>query len=294
MKRDIIKIDEDLCNGCGDCVPNCHEGALQVIDGKVRLVSELMCDGLGACIGHCPTGAITIEKREAEPYDETAVIKDMIPKGINVINAHLKHLAEHKQDAFLKEALDYLTAHKEELPFEIKDLVGRIEQQDPPKMPGHGCGCPGAKTISFDNDIDGLSVDEGQTVSVKSELRQWPLQLHLVNPLAPYYQNADVLISADCVAYAMGNYHSTMLKGRSIAIACPKLDSDMEIYVEKIKMMIDDAKVNTITVAVMEVPCCGGLLHMVQEAVGKAQRKVPVKCMVIGLRGEVISEEWTS
>ena len=214
MKRDILKIDEELCNGCGQCVPNCHEGALQVIDGKVRLVSELICDGLGACIGHCPEGAITIETREAEPYNETRAIEKP------------------------------------------------------------------AQTLN-DTPTDQPSV-----------LRQWPVQMHLVNPNAPYFRSADLLLAADCVAFSMGDFHSKHLKGKSLAIACPKLDQGTDSYVEKLTAMIDIAKVNTITVMMMEVPCCGGLLHMVRTALSNASRKVPVKKMIVGISGNVLQEEW--
>jgi len=130
MKRDIIKIDEELCNGCGLCVPNCHEGALQVIDGKVRLISDLMCDGLGACIGHCPEGAITIEHREAEPYNETAVIEDMIAKGKNVIIAHLKHLKDHNETGFLNEGISYLKNNENNLNFDLNEVLNKIQNNE--------------------------------------------------------------------------------------------------------------------------------------------------------------------
>jgi NAD-dependent dihydropyrimidine dehydrogenase PreA subunit len=230
MKRDILKIDEKLCNGCGQCVPNCHEGALQVINGKVRLVSELMCDGLGACIGHCPEGAITIETREAEPFNETLVMDKM-----------------------------------------------------------NGSGCPGSRVSVIESPEDGR-----QTVPTDqpSELRQWPVQMHLLNPNAPYLRGSDLLLAADCVAFSTGNFHSRHLKGKSLAIACPKLDHGTDTYIEKLTAMIDTAKVNTITVMMMEVPCCGGLLQMVRNALSKASGKVPVKQMIISLSGGVLKEEW--
>lgn len=236
MKRDILKIDENLCNGCGQCVPNCHEGALQVIDGKVRLVSELMCDGLGACIGHCPEGAITIETREAEPYN-----------GLLEVHNHGPH-HEHADS-----------------------------------------GCPGSKAVMIER-----KQDDNRIVSADqpSELRQWPVQMHLLNPDAPYIRGSDLLLAADCVAFSMGNFHSRYLRGKSLAIACPKLDHGTDIYVEKLTAMIDVAKVSTITVMMMEVPCCGGLLQMVKNASASATRKVPVKQMIISLSGEVLKEEW--
>jgi NAD-dependent dihydropyrimidine dehydrogenase PreA subunit len=302
MKRDIIKIDEELCNGCGQCVPNCHEGALQVIDGKIRLVSELMCDGLGACIGHCPEGAITIETREAEPYNETRVMEQMKDKGKNTIIAHLKHLKEHGETGFLHEGVSYLKDNRAVLNFNLEEVMqevhnhGKVAQapqvintQSHQKGYDEG-GCPGSRTMVIEK--PGKTNDQGSLSGQPSELRQWPVQLHLVNPNASYFQGSDLLLAADCVAFSMGSFHSDHLKGKSLAIACPKLDNGTNIYVEKLTSMIDNAKVNTITVMMMEVPCCGGLLQMVRSALANASRKVPVKKMIVGISGEVIQEEW--
>ena len=154
----------------------------------------------------------------------------------------------------------------------------------------HEGGCPGARTMSFK--INETNTTEGNTVSEKSELSQWPVQMHLINPMASYFQDADVIIAADCVAYALGNFHSKYLKGRSLAIACPKLDNGQEIYVDKIRSLIDDVGVNTISVMVMQVPCCSGLVQMVKTAASSAQRKVPVKYTVVGIQGNILKEEW--
>ncbi|HKK42289.1 MAG TPA: 4Fe-4S dicluster domain-containing protein [Bacteroidales bacterium] len=239
MKREILKIDEELCNGCGQCIPNCHEGALQVIDGKARLVSEVMCDGLGDCIGHCPTGAIEIETREAEPYDEALVMKQ---------NINTQHI--HNSNG----------------------------------------GCPGSRAMVIEKTVPAafgtILYDQ------PSELRQWPVQMHLINPSASYFNGADLLLAADCVAFSTGSFHSKYLRGKSLAIACPKLDHGTESYVQKLTALIDKAKINTINVMMMEVPCCGGLLQMVKTAQAKASGKVPVKSTVIGIGGEVLSEEW--
>jgi NAD-dependent dihydropyrimidine dehydrogenase PreA subunit len=304
MKRDILKIDEELCNGCGQCVPNCHEGALQVIDGKVRLVSELMCDGLGACIGHCPEGAITIETREAEPYNETLVIEQMTDKGRNTVLAHMKHLKEHGETGFLQEAVSYLRSHRSDLAFDPDAVITEVHNhmnplfsvasakavQDRAKPHQHESGCPGSRTMVIEKPENNLS---GAAVSSQpSELRQWPVQMHLVNPNAPYFRGADLLLAADCVAFSMGGFHSNHLKGKALAIACPKLDSGTDSYVDKLTAMIDISKVNTITVMMMEVPCCGGLLQMIRTALSRATRKVPVKKMIVGINGEVLQEEW--
>ena len=288
MKRDILKIDEDLCNGCGLCVPNCHEGALQVIDGKVRLVSELMCDGLGACIGHCPEGAITIENREAEPYNETRVMEQMIAKGKNTIIAHLKHLKDHGETGFLKEGIDYLKVNRENLGFDFMEVIHEVHNHGNHQLQAGG-GCPGSRAVVLEKPHTNT---QNAVADQPSELRQWPVQMHLLNPNAPYLRGADLLLAADCVAFSMGNFHSRYLKGRSLAIACPKLDHGTDIYTEKLTAMIDMAKVNTITVMMMEVPCCGGLLQLVRNASARAERKVPVKQMIISLSGEVLQDQW--
>lgn len=302
MKRDILKIDEELCNGCGQCVPNCHEGALKVIDGKVRLVSELMCDGLGACIGYCPEGAITIETREAEPYNETRVMEQMKDKGKNTIIAHLKHLKDHGESGFLHEGVTYLKDHRAELNFNLNEVLTDVHNHGITtatalKKPGQthnpdhqGGGCPGSRTMVIEKPIQ--SGNPAVTNDQPSELRQWPVQMHLVNPNAPYYRDSDLLLAADCVAFSMGNFHSNHLKGKSLAIACPKLDHGSEIYVEKLTAMIDVAKINTITVMMMEVPCCGGLLQMVRAALANASRKVPVMKIIAGINGEILQKEW--
>jgi NAD-dependent dihydropyrimidine dehydrogenase PreA subunit len=300
MKRDILKIDEEKCTGCGQCVPNCHEGALQIIDDKVRLVSELMCDGLGACIGHCPEGAITIETREAEPYNEIKVIEQMTSKGKNTIIAHLKHLKDHGEAGFLHEAVEYLNDHQESLNFSFPEVQREVHnhgktsgQHHPSHIHGHvseGGGCPGSREVVLER--SGSNESGTFRDDQPSELRQWPVQMHLLNPNAPYLKGSDLLLAADCVAFSMGNFHSRHLKGKSLAIACPKLDHGTDIYVEKLSAMIDLAKVNTITVMMMEVPCCGGLLQMVKAAQSNSSRKVPVKQMITSLTGEVIKEEW--
>jgi NAD-dependent dihydropyrimidine dehydrogenase PreA subunit len=298
MKRDILKIDEELCNGCGQCVPNCHEGALQIIDGKVRLVSELMCDGLGACIGHCPEGAITIESREAEPYSETRVMKQMKDKGKNTIIAHLKHLKDHGERGLLQEGVSYLKDHRAELSFNLDEVINEVHNHGKvasiPKhtqQHGHeGGGCPGSRTMVIEK--PNKASESTQLFEQPSELRQWPVQMHLVNPNAPYFRGADLLLAADCVAFSMGGFHSNHLKGKSLAIACPKLDHGTESYIEKLTSMIEVSHLNTITVMMMEVPCCGGLLQIVKAAQAKASRKIPIKKIIVGINGEVLQEEW--
>ncbi|MBV5348688.1 4Fe-4S binding protein, partial [bacterium] len=243
MIREIVNIDEDLCNGCGVCVPNCHEGALQIIDGKARLISELMCDGLGACLGHCPEGAITIEKREADEYDEVLVVQQIIPKGRNTLVAHLKHLKEHGETVFLKQAVGYLRMHANEIPFSIDEVTAEVHST---KVESSGCasgGCTSSQAVSFEPQNLRFA-PAAATTEAPSALRQWPVQMHLINPAASSFQGTDLLLAADCVAFSLGNFHSKHLAGKSLVIACPKLDQGKEIYVEKIRRLIDDARVN--------------------------------------------------
>jgi ferredoxin len=285
MKRKIIRIDEEKCNGCGLCIPNCQEGALQVIDGKVRLISDLFCDGLGACIGHCPEGAIEIEEREAEPYNERKVMEIISKKGKNTILAHLSHLRDHNEQEFLNEAISYL-----------KENNIDMNENDMNPMQGTACGCPGSAARDFR--IDEEQVENAGKIAASgvadapSELRQWPVQLHLLNPQASYFKNADVVLAADCAAFAMGNFHSHFLKGKSIAIACPKLDTNKESYVQKLTSMMKESKINTLQVVIMEVPCCGGLVQMAESARENSGLKVPIKVSVVSVQGSVLEEEW--
>jgi ferredoxin len=300
MLREVVRIDEEVCDGCGACIPNCHEGALQMIDGKARLISDLMCDGLGACLGHCPQGAITIEEREAEAYNETKVMEIMVGKGENTVVAHLQHLKEHNELEFLKEGVQYLKDHAAQLDFSITEVMSRVHHAmvEEPQL---ACGCAGSEARSFNPQsmpggtvpvAGAFSLADGTPAGQPSELRQWPVQMHLINPGASYFRQADLLLAADCVAYSLGNFHSKWLNGKALAIACPKLDSGLESYVEKIRGLIDDAKINTLTVMMMQVPCCGGLLQMVRMAAGQAERKVPVKKIIVGVEGDILSEEW--
>lgn len=290
MLREIVRIDETLCDGCGECVPNCHEGALKIIDGKARLISELMCDGLGACLGHCPQGAITIEKREADEYDEEVVISQMIKSGKATVFAHLKHLQEHAETGYLEEALAYIKSNKETMPFSIKEVHEFLHGKNGSSpQNGSACGCQGTAAVTFDT-TDLKMVTPGGEVS--SALSQWPVQMHLINPGASYFRGADLLVAADCAGFAYGNFHNDFISGRKMVIACPKLDQGKDIYIQKLIRLIDEARVNTITVVIMEVPCCGGLSQMVQMAAQMANRKVPVKEIVLSIKGEVLTEEW--
>ncbi len=240
--RNIVRIDEARCDGCGQCVTACVEGAIALVDGKARLVSESYCDGLGACLGHCPQGAIAVEPADAAPFDEAAV-------------------ARH--------------------------LGGGDQHARPAAPPAHApsSSCPGSRVMSFPAS---QPADRSDAAPARSALRQWPVQLHLVPPTAPYFRAADVLLAADCVAYAAGNFHENWLPGRALAIACPKLDTHQEIYLDKLVSLIDDAEIASLTVMVMEVPCCGGLVRLAQEALARSARFVPLAVAVIAVNGGVL------
>jgi Pyruvate/2-oxoacid:ferredoxin oxidoreductase delta subunit len=284
MKRKIIIIDEKKCTGCGLCIPNCPEGAIQIIDGKARLVSDLFCDGLGACLGNCPEGAISIEERDASPYDERRVMENVVNQGKSVIIAHIKHLKEHNETEYLKDALAFLSEHS----IEINELDEKPKTQEKQHTPF--AGCPGSRSMRLGHNEN--KIEKAETDSRTSHLGHWPIQLHLISPSAQHYKGSDMLLAADCVAFSVGDFHKDFLKGKTLAIACPKLDDGKEIYLEKLVSLIDDAQINTLTVMVMQVPCCGGLLHLAQQAVQRASRPIPIKAIVVGINGEVLSEQW--
>jgi len=273
-KRKIISIDEERCNGCGLCIPNCPEGALQMIDGKARLISDLFCDGLGACIGECPQGAIAIAEREAQPYDEKKVMANIAAQGPNVIAAHLEHLKGHGEKEYLKQAVEYLRQNGIEVP-----------SREPHAGHGHGGGCPGSAVKDFrDKKAPAAARPSNRR---QSQLGQWPVQIRLVPPRAPFLQDADLLIAADCVPFAYADFHDDLLAGTVLLVGCPKLD-DIEYYREKISEIIKTNDLRSVTYAHMEVPCCSGLTGVIQDAIAASGRKIPFKEAVISIKGERI------
>jgi NAD-dependent dihydropyrimidine dehydrogenase PreA subunit len=270
MKRKIIKIDEEKCTGCGLCIPNCQEQAIKIINGKARLISDAVCDGLGACLGECPEGALALEEREAEPFDEKVVLENLLQKEAVVSGDHLKKQTKGGDAELHKESGNFLKLIK-------REQAGR--------------SCPGSAPAVFEKKIP-VVANAAQGNLQQSALSHWPIQLHLINPVADFFSGKDVVLAADCVAYSLADFHSRFLQGKILAIACPKLDRDIEVYVEKIRRMVDEAKINTLTVVMMQVPCCRGLLQMAQAALQKAARKVPLKAIVISTQGEVLSEDW--
>ncbi|MBU0985543.1 MAG: 4Fe-4S binding protein [candidate division Zixibacteria bacterium] len=236
--RDIIVIDEDLCDGCGDCITACAEGALELVDGKARLKAEILCDGAGVCLGHCPTGALTVIKREADEYSEAAV-----------------------------EA-------------ELKKTAAPTLQTLP-----NSAGCPGMAARQWTQPV--AAPRPTALSGGASQLTQWPVQLMLVSPQAPYFKNADLLITADCVPFAHPGYHDTFLKGRALAVGCPKLD-DLQHYLDKLTQIFAANNLRSVEVLLMEVPCCNGLGQATQMARQQAGQSFPIKITTIGIRGDIL------
>ncbi|GAB1468591.1 4Fe-4S binding protein [Candidatus Cloacimonadota bacterium] len=272
MKRQIIRIDEEKCTGCGVCIPGCPEGALQIIDNKARLVSDLFCDGLGACLGTCPEGAIEVEEREAEPYNEAIVMKNIMAAGENTIKAHLKHLADHGELTYHAQALEILKA-------EGYDTESLCQEET------MACGCSGTHTKVIDRQETSSKAMEG---SLNSALKQWPVQLTLMNPAAGYFDNADLLISADCVPYAYGDFHRRFIQGKIVITFCPKLDADIESYIDKLAQIFVLHTIKSVTIVRMEVPCCGGTEVIIKRALEKAGKLHFVKVYVVSVDGNLI------
>lgn len=259
--REIIRIDEDLCNGCGDCVPSCAEGAIQIIDGKAKLVAENLCDGFGNCLGTCPTGAIIIEKRRADEYDEAAVER---------------HLAGAKNSS-MPASISVATA----VP------VAMAKAHQPLGHHSHGGGCPGSAMRSFAAPVQTLSTADIETQP--SALTQWPVQLMLVPPTAPFLRGRDILLVADCCPFAYADFHKKYLAGNALLIGCPKLD-DLGHYKNKLAETFRHSGCTGVTVMIMEVPCCHGLKMAAQEALKESGASVPLKEVVVGIRGDIIRE----
>lgn len=255
--REMVKIDEDKCDGCGLCVPSCAEGAIQIIDGKARLVADNLCDGLGACLGDCPQGAITIERREAEEFNEEAV------------ETHLKKMGREP------------VPHAQPEPAVSGCPSAQVKSFAPPAHAGGGC--PSARLMNFDKSETSSSDSSGQR---PSELRQWPVLMNLVPPTAPFLEGKELLLSADCVPFAYADFHKDILKGRSLVVGCPKFD-DAEHYIEKLTAMIKVGGINKIVVAHMEVPCCSGLIAIVRQAIDASGVDLPFETIKIGVQGDL-------
>ncbi len=277
MKRKIIEIDEALCNGCGACLPNCPEGAIQIIDGKARLVGEHCCDGLGACLGTCPLGALQVVEREAAPYDETLVMRNIIKQGVGTIKAHLLHLKDHNEEAYYQQAVAVLHEAGLSVP-EFETSVSPLP-----------CGCPGTLSKLLKNATSGPANKESSSMvaPVESQLRQWPIQLKLLNVNAGFFDQAELLIAADCTAFALAGFHAELLKGKILVIFCPKLDGANEEYIEKLQEIFSRHEIKSVTVARMAVPCCGGTVSIVSEALKRAGIQLPIEVKIIDMDGSI-------
>jgi Pyruvate/2-oxoacid:ferredoxin oxidoreductase delta subunit len=243
--RKIVKIDEEKCTGCGLCIPNCAEGALQIVDGKAKLMSEKFCDGLGACLGHCPQDAITVIEREAEDFDEKAV------------EVHLLHKQKESQS-----------------------------QPQPEPQPVF-TGCPSSRAMHFK--VPETLAEPASTTRSVSQLTQWPVQLKLVPINAPYFEDADLLVAADCVPFAYPDFHRDFLKGKAVVMGCPKLD-DIQYYKEKLTEIFRANSIKSVTIPYMEVPCCFGLVKATEDAIAASGKNIPLKKVKIGIRGDTKPE----
>ncbi len=250
--RKIITIDEEKCDGCGNCVPGCVEGALQIVDGKARLVKESYCDGLGACLGECPQGALTVQELEVEDYDERGVLDYLGQKSPELVQRHVEHLAEHG----IKSSYVAPTIAPQRAPVAICPSV-RMDAWVPPTLGDQG------------------APDAAGGQRVKSELRQWPVQLTLLPPNAPFLYQANLTLIADCVPFANPNMHADFLRDGAIAVGCPKLD-DGQAYIRKLAQMIQASDIQSIRVAYMEVPCCRGLVFIAQQAIQLSGKDIPL------------------
>lgn len=252
LKRKIVRIDEEKCNGCGLCVPSCAEGAIQIIDGKAKLVKDQYCDGLGACLGECPQDAISIIEREAEEFNEHAAME------------HVKSI---------KMGGNILTHEKSKKPNDHHSH-------------GHS-GCPGSNVrILKDEKPTPEEYSESDIAfSLKSQLRQWPVQISLVPVNAPYFKGASLLVTADCVPFAYADYHPALLKGKVVLIGCPKLD-DIDFYIDKLTAIVKSNDLKDVTVAFMEVPCCSGIVYAVEQAVKASGKNINIRRVLISIDGK--------
>jgi len=247
--RQIVKIDEELCDGCGECLPSCAEGAIEIIGGKARLKAENLCDGMGACLGICPQGAITIEERPADDFNETEI--------------HIQ----------------------QESPMQSRTItVGNA-----PQVPPHRGGCPGARMQIFSESLDNDKIGINENIDdPPSALSHWPVQLMLVPPMAPFLRGRHIMLTADCVPFARPDFHERFLKGNAVLVGCPKLDN-LPFYKEKLTEIFKNSGCTGVTVLTMEVPCCGGFQTAARQALEDSGQKLSYDEIVISVRGQILS-----
>ena len=251
MKRKIITIDEELCDGCGNCVSACSEGALQIVEGKAKLVKEDFCDGFGDCIGECPSGALKIEEKESNPFD---------------IEATKQYL---------------LQAKGSEAVWRMEEAQKKHEAKEEKNLP---CGCPGSMIQTIPLTTSSPLSSHGR---LEPQLRNWPVQIHLLPLKAQFYEETDLLIAADCCSYAYAGFHQDFIRGRTLAIGCPKLDN-ADTYSEKLAAILKENDIHSVSIAYMEVPCCAGLVKLVEAAVKDSGKEIPVRKTKIGIQGRIV------
>ena len=286
MKRNIINIDQEKCTGCGECIPACPEGAIQMIDGKARLVSDLHCDGLGACIGDCPFGAITTEFREAEPYNEQIVLKNILPQGTNVLIAHLEHLWSHGEIILYNEAIAYLQEIQVPIPegFTEKGKIPERLVVKPGELKIETCVeggvCP-SENQNLTSDDPPLNLNTEPSPKPKkrdyspSLLSNWPIKIKLTQVKTQTFHNANLVIAADCVAGCVPDFQQKYLPEKILLMGCPKFD-DQEYYIEKLAQIFKLNAIQSIQALIMEIPCCSGLEHIISEALTKSGKMADI------------------
>jgi NAD-dependent dihydropyrimidine dehydrogenase PreA subunit len=258
VKRQLISIDEERCDGCGVCVPSCAEGALQIVNGKARLVKESYCDGLGACLGECPQGALTILAMEADEYDEAEVLANL--RQIDPLSVKTHGTRSRSR------AVDPIPLH-----------VAGVAPLSP--RPGDTQACPSIRVAQWEEEEPAPTLERQ-----RSQLRQWPVQLHLLPSRAPFFENADLVLVADCVPFAYANFHEDFLRGNVVAVGCPKLD-DARAYIDKVTQILQQSNLRSLKVAYMEVPCCRGLVTIAQQALANSGRSIPFESVIITIAG---------
>jgi NAD-dependent dihydropyrimidine dehydrogenase PreA subunit len=268
MLRKIVRIDEEKCDGCGECVPACAEGAIALVGGKARLSADALCDGLGACLGECPRGAITVIERDAAAFDEEAVKAHLLSMGVKVSSRHDAHAPPA--------ALPAAPPHAPSRP--------RLTVVPDGGPSAGGGGCPGSRPMALPRRPVAVGAPGRGTGTGESRLAQWPVQLHLVPVSAPWFQGADLLVAADCVPFAYARFHDDLLAGRALVVGCPKLD-DLGAYVEKLGRICAENDLRSVTVVRMEVPCCGGIATAARRAVEASGKDVAFRDVVVGVDG---------
>ena len=279
VKRQIITIDEEKCDGCGACVPGCAEGALQVVDGKARLMKESFCDGLGACLGECPQGALRVVEMLVDAYDEPAVLTHLQRTAPELVERHVAHLREHGMASSYQPAPASVAACPS---------VQLREWNERPHATGHGqahrhASADGGRPTAAVTPICDHEPPAAAAPRARSELRQWPVQLHLLPPQAPFFQDADLCLVADCAPFAYPNFHADFLKDHALAIGCPKLD-DGRAYIAKLTQILRLNDVRSLKVVRMEVPCCGGLEFIAQQALANSGKEIPLESVIVNIR----------